>query len=43
MNSSSTEITDYLNRNQSVLNPNIILRKGVYDKVAANIILNKFI
>lgn len=36
-------ITELLSNTKGQINPDVILRKGIYDKVAATIILQKFI
>ena len=38
-----TALANSLQQTNGVLNPNSILRKGIYDKVAASIILQKYI
>ena len=40
---SITALTSSLKDSSGVLNPDSILRKGIYDKVAATIILQKYL
>ena len=36
-------VTDSVFRTSSQLNPNVILQKDIYDKIAAGIVLSKFV